>query len=367
MFTNQNKYQNYIYFMGLALDQAKRILGNTRKNPAVGCVIVKDQHVISAGYTSIYGRPHAEQNAINFSKINLKNSELYVTLEPCSHFGNTPPCVNSIIKSKIKKVIFSINDPDPRSFNKCSKKLKSNDIHVINGILKNEIKIFYRSYHKSKQSNLPFVTCKLAISKDFYTINKRNKWITNDLSRGRVHLMRASHDCIMTSSKTVIKDNPQLTCRIEGLTDRSPARIIFDNKLKIKINSRIIREGKNYNTIIFYNQINKRKIKSLKKLKIKIYKIPLDTDGNIDLRKSLIKAHELGFSRIFLESGITLTTNFLNKKLVDDLKLFISNKNLKKNGSGSIKRCLGLTIKNNKKMTEKVNLSGDKLVSYKLK
>jgi len=367
MLTNHNIYQNNIYFMGLALQQAKKILGNTKKNPAVGCIIVKNHNVISAGFTGINGRPHAEQNAINFSKTNLKNSELYVTLEPCSHYGKTPPCVKSIIKSKIKKVVFSIKDPDPRSFNKCSKKLKSRAIIVINKVLKDKIKFFYRSYYNFKKNNLPFVTCKLAISKDFYTINKKSKWITNELSRGRVHLMRSSHDCIITSSKTIIKDNPRLTCRIEGLEDRSPARIIFDNKLKTKIHSRIIKDAKNYRTIIFYNQINKKKIKLLKKLKIRIYKIPLDSDGNLDLKRSLIQAQELGFSRIFLESGIKLITNFLNKKLVDDFKLFISNKNLKKNGSGSIKKYFGSILKNKKKIKEKVNLSGEKLISYKLK
>ena len=353
--------------MNLALEQAKKILGNTKKNPAVGCIIIKNNHVVSAGNTSMNGKPHAEQNAINFSKTNLKNSKLYVTLEPCSHYGKTPPCVKSIIKSKIKKVIFSIKDPDPRSFNKCSRKLKSRGIVVVNEVLKDKIKFFYRSYFKFKKNNLPFVTSKLAISKDFYTINKKDKWITNELSRGRVHLMRASHDCIMTSSKTIIKDNPRLTCRIEGLTDRSPARIIFDNKLKIKINSRIIKDAKKYRTIIFYNRVNKRKIRLLKKLKVRIYKIPIDTDRNLDLKKSLIKAHELGYSRIFLESGIKLITNFLSKKLVDDFKLFISDKNLKRNGSGNIRKYLELALKNKKEIIEKVNLSGEKLISYKLK
>ena len=353
--------------MGLALQQAKRTLGNTKKNPAVGCVIVKNRHVISAGYTSIYGRPHAEQNAINFSKIALKNSELYVTLEPCSHYGKTPPCVNSIIKSKIKKVIFSINDPDSRSFNKCAKKLKSRGITVINEVLRDKIKFFYKSYLKSRKNNLPFVTCKLAVSKDFYTIDKSRKWITNEFSRGRVHLMRASHDCIITSSKTIIEDNPLLSCRIRGLTDRSPARIIFDNKLRIKVNSRIIKDAKNYYTIIFYNQINKKKIKLLKKLKIKIYRISVNKDGILDLKRSLIKAKELGFSRIFLESGIKLTTNFLKKNLIDDLKLFISHKNLSTSGDGNIKKYYRLFLNNKKKTTEKVNLFGDKLISYKLK
>ena len=179
--------------------------------------------------------------------------------------------------------------------------------------------------------------------------------------------MRATHDCIMTSSKTIIKDNPRLTCRINGLTNMSPARIIFDNRLKIKINSKIIKEAKNHHTIIFYNQINKRKIRLLKKLKIKIYKIPLDAEGNLDLKKSLNKAHELGFSRIFLESGIKLITNFLNKNLVDDLKLFISDRKLGGSGGGSIRKLFGSFLRNKKKIMEKVNLSGDKLISYKLK
>ena len=367
MSTNQNKYPKSSYFMRLALQQAARSLGNTRENPAVGCVIVKNNHLISAGHTSIYGRPHAEQNAINFSKINPQNSELYVTLEPCSHYGKTPPCVKFILKSKIKKVFFSINDPDPRSFNKCSVTLKRGGVVVKNNVLKNEIKFFYRSYFKLKKNNLPFVTCKLAISKDFYTINKNDKWITNEFSRARVHLLRSSHECIITSSETIVKDNPRLTCRIDGLNRRSPARIVLDNKLKININSKIIKEANKYHTIIFYNKINKKKIISLKKLKIRTYKIPLDNNGHLDLKASLIKAKEIGFSRIFLETGAILTTSFFNKKLIDDFKLFISSKKLGKNGNGSIKKYFSTFFKNKKKIVEKVNLSGDKLISYKIK
>ena len=368
MSTNQNKYQKNSYFMQLALQQAARALGNTKKNPAVGCVIVKNNHLISAGYTSINGRPHAEKNSINFSKTNPQNSELYVTLEPCSHYGKTPPCVKSIIKSKIKKVFFSINDPDPRSFNKCSLTLRRGGVAVNNNVLKDKITFFYKSYFKFKRSKLPFVTCKLAISKDFYTIDKKkSKWITNEFSRGRVQLMRLSHECIITSSKTIIKDNPRLTCRIEGLNHRSPSRIVRDNKLKILIKSKMIKEASRYRSIIFYNKINKRKIEFLRKFKIKIYKIPLDNNGNLDLKESLIKAKELGFSRIFVESGAKLTTNFFNKKLIDDFKLFISSKKLGKNGNGSVKKHLKSFLKNKKKIVEKVNLSDDKLISYKIK
>ena len=217
-----------------------------------------------------------------------------------------------------------------------------------------------------KKGNLPFVTCKMATSKDFYTVSKKSKWITNEFSRGRVHLLRSFHDCIITSSKTIIKDNPELTCRIEGLYHRSPSRIVLDNKLKIHVGSKIIKEASKHSTIIFYNKINREKIKLLKKLKIKTYKIPLDGNKNLDLKESLLKAKELGFSRIFIETGIKLATGFLNKKLVDDFKLFVSNKNLGKNGNGSIWKSLGSFLKNKKKIVEKVNLSGDKLISYKI-
>ena len=367
MSTNQNRYQNSSYFMELALQQATRSLGNTRENPSVGCVVVKNNHLISAGYTSIGGRPHAEMNALNFSRINLQNSELYVTLEPCSHYGKTPPCVKFIIKKKIKRVFFSIHDPDKRSFNKSKLNLKNGGIRVINNVLKEKIKPFYKSYFISKKNNLPFVTCKLAISKDFFTINKKNKWITNSFSRGRVHLLRSIHDCIITSSRTVIKDNPRLNCRIDGLNYRSPSRIILDNKLKTKISSKIFKEANKYNTIIFYNKINKRKILSMKRLKIKSYKIPLDNNGNLDLKASLIKAKEIGFSRIFLETGSILATRFFNGKFINEFKLFISSKKLGKNGNGSIKNYLNTFLKNKKKIVEKVNLSGDKLITYKIK
>ena len=139
--------------MRLALAQAQKNLGNTKENPSVGCVITKNNSVISAGYTSISGRPHAEQNAINLSRTNLKDSELYVTLEPCSHHGKTSPCTNLIIKNKIKKIFFSIKDPDLRSHNKSTKLLKSRKISVNRGIYENKLNLFYRSYIKS---HIPF-------------------------------------------------------------------------------------------------------------------------------------------------------------------------------------------------------------------
>jgi len=367
MSTNQNKNNRHRFFMSLALKQAMINLGNTKENPSVGCVITKNNSVIAAGYTHFGGRPHAEYLAISNSREHLFNSNLYVTLEPCSHYGKTPPCVKKIINNKIKKVFFSIHDPDLRSFDKSYNELKKYNIKVQTGILSDKVRELYKSYILYKKNELPYVTCKLAASKDFFTISKTKKWITNKYSRARVHLMRSKHDSIITSSKTIKTDNPSLNCRINGLERTSPTRIILDNHFKISLNSKVVNDKFKHNTIIFYNTYNKKKINFLKKRHVKIYKISLDLNGDLDLRKVLIKAKKLGFSRIFLETGIKLTSNFLKENLVNDLKLYISKNNMKKNGKGSIKRYFSTFLKRKKYIVEKVNLFGDKLISYKIK
>ncbi len=353
--------------MSLALQQAQKSLGNTKQNPAVGCVIVRKDHIITSGFTQKGGRPHAESNAINLCKSNLNNSELYVTLEPCSHYGKTSPCTNKIIKKKIKKVFFSIKDPDPRSFNKSTKQFKKSKIKVKIGILDSEVKKFYRSYYKFKQELLPYVSGKIAISKDLYTYNSKNKWITNELSRGRAHLLRSYHDCVLTSYNTVKKDNPELTCRILGLESKSPTRIILDKHLNLSTSSNIVKSSYKYKTIIFFINSNKKKINILKKHKIKLIKAKTNVDGNFDLENVLIKIKSLGFARVLVESGVNLITGFLKRNLFDIFHIFISSNKIGKNGSLSFKKNMQLFFKNKKSTYSKVNLLGDKLHSYELK
>ena len=353
--------------MRLAFQQAMINNGNTKENPSVGCVVVKNNSVLSAACTNIGGRPHAEVNAITKLKSTQKDLEVYVTLEPCSHYGKTPPCINLILKRKIKKVFFSIKDSDKRSHNKCIKKLKKKGIIASYGFLSKEINHFYRSYNKSKKSLFPFVTLKIALSKDFYTVNKKNKWITNKYSRGRVHLMRSEHDCIITSSQTVLDDDPLLTCRIKGLSERSPTRIILDKNLITPINAKIIKSANEVETLIFYNQTNVKKINILKKHKVKSFKISLDASGMLDLKETVLQAKKLGFNKILLESGLNLSRSFLSNNLVDDLKIFISNKKVNKNGKNSFRKIINGLLKNKKKIKDNVNLLGDTLTSYKIK
>ena len=367
MLSNPNSNNTHEHFMHLALMHAKKSLGNTKTNPSVGCVIVNSNSVVGAGSTSFNGRPHAEKNAILSLKKNLKNSNLYVTLEPCSHYGKTSPCVNLISKNRINKVFISIKDPDLRSYNKASKKLLNKGIKVQYGILHNRIKKFYKSYIIYKRKFMPFVTCKLAISKDFYIVNKKNKWVTNHQSRSRGHLLRSLHDCILTSSKTINNDNPHLTCRINGLLETSPARIILDTNLKIKLNSKILKNAYRYKTIVFYSKYNKKKINLLKKMYVKTYKVPKGNDGKINLQQTLIKIKKLGFSRIFLESGINLVRNFYNNDLINEFKIFVSKDNLGKNGLIKVKNDLYNFLRYKKKNKEIVNLNGDLLFSYNIK
>ena len=353
--------------MKLALLQAGKVLGKTKKNPAVGCVIVKNNCLVSAGHTGINGIPHAEYNAIKFGKTKTEKSDLYVTLEPCSNYGKTPPCTKLIIKNKLRKVFFSINDPDSRSFNKSHLTFKKNGVKLSKAILNNEIKSFYRSYIKSKTKDLPFVTSKFAISKDFFSINKKEKWITNKFSRGRVHLLRSMHDCLLTTSSTVNNDNPDLTCRISGLEKYSPARIILDKNLKANKNSKIFKQAKKYKTIIFHNKNDNKKIKFLERFGVKFIKIPIDINKNLNLRYCLEKIKKLGYSRVFLEAGIRLTTIFLKDNLVDDFFLFISKNKIKSDGDGSFEKIIKNLLKKKKNTIEKVFLFGDKLISFKIK
>ena len=352
--------------MRLALNQARVNIGNTKDNPSVGCIIVKNKNIIGIGRTSINGRPHAERNAIKFCKSRLNNSVLYTTLEPCTHYGKTPPCTNLIKLKKIKKVYFSINDPDPRTYKQSKKTLQYSGIKVFKGALLKETQKLYKSYLKSKTTDLPFVTAKLAISKDYFTVNKKSKWITNIFSRGRVHLMRSQHDCIVTSNKTIIKDNPMLNCRIKGLESRSPTRIIIDRDLKIPLNSKVINSSKKIKTIILYNKFKLKKIKNLKKLKVKLIKINVDHSKSFDLKKILLVIKKLGYSRIFLESGVNLCNSFLTHNLINELKVFISSKKINKSGSFKITNSIKKVL-NRKSEVNNVNLLGDYLKSYSIK
>ena len=316
--------------MRVAINLAKARKGLTGENPSVGCVLVKNDRIISIGQTGYGGRPHAETNAINSSLENLNGAKMYVTLEPCNHYGKTPPCTNSIIKSGIKEVFYSINDIDKKVKGKSFKILNKKNIKVNVGILKDEAKELYESYIINRKYNLPYVTAKIAMSKNNLIYSEGIKRITNQLSDKLSHYLRLKNDAIMISSKTLNIDNSKLNCRLKGYENFSPKRIILDRNLDINLNTYIFKTAKKYETIIFHNSDNKSKIKILKKNKINLLKLSLNYKKNFDLKIILKKIYSLGIRNLLVEGGDNLTRNMLKKNLVNQFYLFKSIKNLSK-------------------------------------
>ncbi len=361
MFINQNK--DYFYTK-LAFQQAEINLGSTGPNPSVGCVIVKNNSVISVGRTSQNGRPHAETNALK-KKLDYKNSDLYVTLEPCSHYGKTPPCINKIITKKIKRVIFAINDIDPRSRNKAFKNLKKKKIIVKRFINKKLAEIFYESYFLKSKKKLPLVDAKLAISKDNFTINKKKKWITNIKSRNIGNFLRSKYDCLLSTAETINNDNSQLDCRIEGLEKKTPVLIILDRYLKIKKNLKLFKyiERKIF---IFTHSNNIVKENFFKNKGVKILKFNNSNDHDFDFKRIFYNIKMLGFSRVFVETGSTFLSQLLKLKLIKNLYLFKSSNNLSTNGSNKTNLFNIKKIKLFKKNRVNINLKEDSLYKIKL-
>ena len=239
------------FYMELALDLARAREGHTGTNPSVGCVIVKNDEIISIGQTSYSGRPHAESNAIRNTFEDLKGAKMYVTLEPCSHHGVTPPCTNLIINSKIDEVVYSVIDIDNRVKGKTFKILQSRKIKVRKGLLKDKVQRFYNPYFFNRKKKLPYVTGKIAISKNNIIYSKYQKKITNIYSDQFTHLLRYQNDGLMITYKTLNKDNPKLNCRLKSMKNFSPKRIILDNELNSNMNSYIFKSSNNKNTLMF--------------------------------------------------------------------------------------------------------------------
>ncbi len=350
--------------MKLAFNQARKILGNTSDNPAVGCVVVKNNVVLSLTHTNIKGRPHAERIALSNNKINFTNSSIYSTLEPCSHLGKTSPCIDIIMKKKIKSVYFSKYDPDLRSYKKAKNKLYKKKILTYEKLCFKKGDNFYRDFYLQKKTDRIFITSKLATSKDYFISNRHKKLITNIYSRGRVHLLRSTHDAILTTSNTILQDNSILNCRINGLEKYSPKRFILDKDLTISTDKKIIKTASKIKTYIFYNFSDSKKLKKFKKLKVKTIKVDLK-DNHLDFDKIIFILRKMKIKRVLVEAGIKFNKFLLENNYINDFYHFYSNKYFKNNGFHNTKfffNKMNKLKKNKKKVI--AYLYQDKLVKY---
>ena len=312
--------------MELALKLAKKGRGKVNPNPMVGSVIVKNSQIIGEGYHELFGGPHAEINAFNSTLEDLANSTIYVTLEPCSHYGKTPPCVDKIIENKISRVVIGMVDPNPKVSGRGIKKLREAGIEVIIGVLENECEKINEVFIKYISLKKPFVVLKSAMSLDgkIATSKGESKWITGEKARSEVHNLRNELSGIMVGVNTIIKDNPELTCRLEK--GRNPIRIVVDSTLRIPIESKVICEINKAETIIATtSSANKNKILELENLGVKILIIK-SKDKRVDLQELMIKLGELNIDSILLEGGSALNFSAINSGIVDKIQMYISPK-----------------------------------------
>ena len=352
-------------YMRLAINLARARNGLTGNNPAVGCVLVKNNKIISIGQTGINGRPHAEINALKNAFSDLVGAKMYVTLEPCNHYGRTPPCTKSIIKSGISEVFYAIDDLDMRVKGKSSKILSKHNIKVKKGLLKNDAKDLYKSYKVNRIYKLPYVVGKIAISKNNLIYSAGNKKITDKVSDKLTHFLRYKNDGIMISSKTLNIDNPRLNCRLKGYEKFSPKRIILDKYLEIKLSSKIFKSSKKGNTIIFHNSSNVSKSKVLKKKGIILIKSKLNKEKNFDLKSIFKRLYILGINNLLVEGGDRITKNLLKKRLINQFYLFKSPNNLPSNKNKQIFTSANILSKyiNRNKVSSK--LAKDTITIYK--
>ena len=354
------------HYMGLALSLANARKGLTGTNPSVGCLIVKNDKIISVGQTGFNGRPHAEHNAIKNSIEKLKNSKMYVTLEPCNHYGKTPPCTKNIIKNGISEVIYSMDDIDKNVKGKSFNILLKENIKVKKGLLKDQAEKLYDSYIVNRTNKLPYVTAKIAVSKNNLIYSEENKKITNTNTDKITHYLRYKNDSIMISSKTLNTDNPKLTCRLRGYEKFSPRRIILDRNLEIKLNSNIFRSASKNNTIIFYNSGNSNKIKTLKKKGITLIKIKLLKNNLFDLKEISKRLYNLGTRNLLIEGGDKITKNLIKNRLINKFYFFQSPKALSKNKKFQIFTSFDiLNKKYKKKFRVNSKLTKDNITIYK--
>jgi diaminohydroxyphosphoribosylaminopyrimidine deaminase/5-amino-6-(5-phosphoribosylamino)uracil reductase len=315
-------------FIGYALNLARKNLGKTAPNPCVACVIVKNGEIISTAVTAIGGRPHAEKIAINQiqNKSILSDCEIYVTLEPCSHQGESGSCVDEIIKHKIKKVVIATIDQNILVNGNGIKKLAEAGIEVFCGVLENEAKEINKAFFKAILKKIPYLTLKMAVTLDgkIATKNFQSKWITNQKSRQFSHYLRSINDAIMIGGNTLRYDDPMLDCRIDGLENFSPKRIIISRKLDFNFDKKIFNTADKIPTFIVTSNQNK-KIKELVDKKVEFIFCE-EKENKINLNEAFNKICSLGINSVLVEGGSNLATQLFQQNLIDEMVLIRSNK-----------------------------------------
>ncbi len=311
--------------MALALRLAERGLGRTWPNPPVGCVVVKDERVAGRGWTQPPPGNHAEVEALRRAGRRAIGATAYVTLEPCCHYGRTPPCTMALIHAGIRRVVVAATDPFPRVDGRGIDQLRQAGIQVDTGLMQAEAETLNAGFVLQVTRKRPLVTLKLASSLDgrIATRHGESKWITGERARLAGHRLRAVHDAIMVGSGTAFADDPTLTCRLPGLTDRSPVRVVLDRLGRLPLASRLARTaGETPVWLITSSDAPKRAVAERREAGIVIVPVDLGADNRLDLAKVMTALAERGVTRLLVEGGAALAASLLRAGLVDRLHWF---------------------------------------------
>jgi diaminohydroxyphosphoribosylaminopyrimidine deaminase/5-amino-6-(5-phosphoribosylamino)uracil reductase len=313
-------------FMALALTLGRRGLGNAWPNPAVGAVVVKDGIVLGRGWTQPGGRPHAEVEALRRSGPAARGATLYATLEPCSHHGQTPPCVDAIVAAGIARVVSALEDPNPQIAGEGHARLRAQGISVDVGLAADEARRAHAGHFRRVRDGRPHVTLKLAVSADGKAglPGRKPASITGEAVRARVHQMRAMNDAVVTGIGTVLADDPQLTVRLSGMEQRSPVRVVLDSALRLPENSKLAGSASRTLDWVFVDAAARLAHEgALAATGVEVLRVPGQA-GRLDLAEVLRALAGRGITRVMVEAGPILSAAFLAADLVDEAALFRS-------------------------------------------
>ena len=356
-----------VHHMRHALRLAGRALGQTAPNPAVGCVIVtNDGVIVGRGWTARGGRPHAEAIALQQAGEAARGATAYVTLEPCAHHGQTPPCADALVQAGIARVVAAVEDPDARVNGRGLARLREAGVEVESGVCAEEAAEVNAGFFLRVREGRPLVTLKIAQSIDGRTVTATDdsRWITGEAARAFGHLMRAKNDAILVGAGTALADDPELTCRLPGLEDRSPVRVVLDTRLRLNEWSKLAQTAHETPTLVFTAQTDGGG--ALEACGVEFVRVARDARGRPKLEAVLAALAARGITRLLVEGGATVHAAFLDRDLADRLEVFTSPILLGSAGQGAVESLAALTLGEAPRFRPlaRRSLGADVLVSY---
>ncbi|MDN4493431.1 bifunctional diaminohydroxyphosphoribosylaminopyrimidine deaminase/5-amino-6-(5-phosphoribosylamino)uracil reductase RibD [Ureibacillus aquaedulcis] len=314
-------------YMQLALDLAATARGNTNPNPCVGAVLVKDGVIVGTGLHRKAGEPHAEVHAFNMAGDHAKGATLYVTLEPCSHYGKTPPCAKLVKESEVSRVVVATMDPNPSVAGRGINLLREAGIEVEVGLLEEEARKLNERFIHNMITNKPFVISKFAMTMDgkIATHSGHSKWITSEEARLQVHKLRHAVDGILVGVGTVLADNPSLTTRLPHREGKNPVRIILDSELKTPLSSNVVNTTEAKTIIVSANGVEGTKVEQLTEKGVHILTVSKSEHG-LNLNEMLDELYKLGITDVLVEGGAEINASFLRGGLINKVLLYMAPK-----------------------------------------